>query len=137
MYESRKNMGDVCKDVSSSVEERKDLLSEEQQHDRDREPRQDKVKLHLSDTIGLDLENYVIKGLRQAFSQEEIQFKVTMHDGGLAFPFINVTMDFDNIDKSLDVYFSYYELLDIANPYDYVLSVCIEKFEEEMKGVTK
>ena len=30
MYESRKNMGDVCKDVSSSIEKRKDVLPEEQ-----------------------------------------------------------------------------------------------------------
>ena len=30
MYESRKNMGDVCKDVSSAIEKRKDVLSEEQ-----------------------------------------------------------------------------------------------------------
>lgn len=59
MYESRKNMGDVCKDVSSSIEECKDLLSEEQQYDRDSKPRRDEVKLHLSDAAELGIEDYV------------------------------------------------------------------------------
>lgn len=59
MYESRKIMGDVCKDVSSPVEERKDLLSEEQQHHRDSEPRQDETQLHLSDTTELGIEDFV------------------------------------------------------------------------------
>lgn len=137
MYESRKNMGDVCKDVSSPVEERKDVLSEEQKHHRDSEPRQDETVFHLSDTAQLGIEDYVIKGLRQSFPQKKIQFKVTIHDNWLAFPFINVTMDFDNLDKPLDIYFSYYELLDIVNPYDYVVLVCIEKIEEALKGLTK
>lgn len=59
MYEFRKNMGDVCKDVSSSIEERKDVLSEEQQHYRDSEPRQDETKFHLSDTTELEVRNPV------------------------------------------------------------------------------
>lgn len=59
MYESRKNMGDVCKDVSSSIEKCKDVLSEEQQHDRDSEPRQDNVKLHLLHAAELGIEDFV------------------------------------------------------------------------------
>ena len=59
MYESRKNMGDVCKNVSSSIKERKDVLSEEQQHDRDSEPRQDETQLHLSDTTELGIKDFV------------------------------------------------------------------------------
>lgn len=137
MYESGKNLGDVCKDVSSSVEKGEDVLPKEQQHHRDSKPRPVEVEFHLSDTVGLGIENYIIKGLRQSFPQEEIQFKVTIYDNWLAFPFINVTMDFDNLDKPLDIYFSYCELLDIVNPYDYVVLVCIQKFEEALKGVTK
>lgn len=63
MYESRKNMGDVCKDVSSSIEKRKDVLSEEQQHHRDSEPRQDEAQLHLSDTTELGIEDFVAHDL--------------------------------------------------------------------------
>lgn len=68
MYESRKIMGDVCKDVSSPVEKCKDLLSEEQQRYRNSEPRQDKVKLHLSDAAELGIEDYVIRELRKVVS---------------------------------------------------------------------
>ena len=60
MYESRKNMGDVCKDVSSAIEKRKDVLSEEQQHHRNSKQRQDEAELYLSDAVGLDLEDYVV-----------------------------------------------------------------------------
>lgn len=63
MYESRKNMGDVCKDVSSAIEERKDLLSKDCEHDRNSKPRQDEVKLHLSNTAQLGIEDYVIREL--------------------------------------------------------------------------
>lgn len=78
MYESRKNMGDVCKDVSSSIEERKDLLSEDQQHDRDSEPRQDEAKLHLSDATELGIEDFVSRKIinrykRYCFIDEEIK----------------------------------------------------------------
>lgn len=59
MYESRKNMGDVCKDVSSPVEERKDVLSEEHEHHRNPESRQDEVKLHLSDATQLGIKDFV------------------------------------------------------------------------------
>lgn len=68
MYESRKNMGDVCKDVSSPVEERKDVLSEEHEHHRDSEPRLDEVKLHLSHPTELGIEDYVIRELRKVVS---------------------------------------------------------------------
>lgn len=57
MYEFRKIMGDVCEDVSSSIEKRKDVLSEEQQHHRDSEPRQDEAQLHLSNAAKLGIEN--------------------------------------------------------------------------------
>ena len=134
MYESRKNMGDVCKDVSSSIEERKDVLSEEQQHDRDSEPRQDETQLHLSDTTELGIKDYVIRELRKVFPQEDISFKVLVDH---TFPFLQVRMDYDNGDQTLDVYFSYYEILNVISPYDYVVAVCIEKFEEALKGVTK
>ena len=60
MYESRKNMGDVCKDVSSAIEKRKDVLPEEHEHNRDSEQRQDKAELHISNAVGLDIEDYVV-----------------------------------------------------------------------------
>lgn len=134
MYESRKIMGDVCKDVSSPVKECKDLLSEEQQHDRDREPRQDEAKLHLSDATELGIEDYVIRELRKVFPQKDISFKVFVGHG---FPFLQVWMDYDNGDQTLGVYFSYYDFLNAISPYDYVVAVCIENFEEALKGVTK
>lgn len=60
MYESRKNMGDVHKDVSSSIEKRKDVLSEEHEHHRDSEPRLDETELHVPDPIELGIEDYVV-----------------------------------------------------------------------------
>lgn len=60
MYESRKNMGDVHKDVSSAIKERKDVLSEEHEHDRDSEPRLDETEFHLSDPTELGIEDYVV-----------------------------------------------------------------------------
>lgn len=60
MYESRKNMGDVCKDVSRVIEKRKDVLSEEQQHDRDSEPRQNEAELHIPNPTELGIEDYVV-----------------------------------------------------------------------------
>ena len=60
MYESRKNMGDVCKNVSSSIKERKDVLSEEHEHHRDSEQRQDETKFHIPDATELGIEDYVV-----------------------------------------------------------------------------
>lgn len=60
MYESGKNLGNVRKDVSSPIEERKDVLSEEHEHHRNSEQRQDETEFHLSDAVGLDLEDYVV-----------------------------------------------------------------------------
>lgn len=74
MYESRKIMGDVCKDVSSPVEERKGGLSEEQQHDRDSEPRQDKVKLHLSHAAQLGIEDYVMDTVTKKIRERYIEY---------------------------------------------------------------
>ena len=60
MYESRKNMGDVCKDVSSSIEKCKDVLSEEHEHNRNSESRPDETEFHIPDPTELGIENYVI-----------------------------------------------------------------------------
>lgn len=133
MYESRKIMGDVHKNVSSSIEKRKDVLSEEQQYHRDSESRQDKAQLHLSNPTELGIEDYVIHELRKVFPREDISFKVLV---GHTFPFLQVSMDYDNGDQT-GVYFSYYDFLNAISPYDYVVAVCIENFEKALKGVTK
>ena len=52
-------MGDVSKDVTSTIEERKDVLSEEQQYHRDSEVRQDEAELHLSDNTELGIKDFV------------------------------------------------------------------------------
>lgn len=131
MYESRKNMGDVCKDVSSPVEKRKDILSEEQQHHRDSEPRQDEAKLHLSDSIELEFENYVIHNLRKAFSQEYVAFECRI----LNLTGIVVSMRMEN--RVVHVFFSWGELNRVRNIYDYITAVCIAKIEKVLKGVAK
>lgn len=125
MYESRKNMGDVCKDVSSPVEERKDVLSEEQQHHRDSEPRQDKVKLHLSHAAELGFKNAII--------QELIGVNVR------CFPFVIIVKGKMLIKgpNVITCMFSLSELLEVQNVIDYITAVCIEKFEEALKGVAK
>lgn len=56
-------MGDVCEDVSSSIEERKDALSEKHEHHRNSEPRRDEAELHLSDAAELGVEDYVVRYL--------------------------------------------------------------------------
>lgn len=61
MYESRKNMGDVCKDVSSAIEKRKDVLSEEHEHNRDSESRQDEAKFHILDPTELGIAYKILK----------------------------------------------------------------------------
>ena len=63
MYESRKIMGDVCKDVSSPIEKRKDVLSEEHEHHRDSEPRQDEAEFHIPDPTELGIEDHVARDL--------------------------------------------------------------------------
>lgn len=127
MYESRKNMGDVCKDVSSSIEERKDVLSEEQQHDRDSEPRQNEAQLHLSDATELGIEDYVMHDLRKVFSQEEVKFecKILEHLG--------IIVKMRTYDKVYSVLFSNQELQSVRNIYGYIKAVCIEKFEKVVK----
>ena len=134
MSETRKNMGDVHKDVSSTIEKCKDVLSEEHEHHRDSEQRQDKTEFYIPDPTELGIEDYVSRELRKVFPQEDISFKVLV---GHTFPFLQVRMDYDNGDQTLGVYFSYYEFLNAISPYDYVVAVCIEKFEEALKGVTK
>lgn len=133
MYESRKNMGDVCKDVSSSIEERKDVLSEEQQHHRDSEPRQDKVKLHLSHAAELGFKNAIIQELRKAFPNKLIGVNVR------CFPFVIIVKGKMLIKgpNVITCMFSLSELLEVQNVIDYITAVCIEKFEEALKGVTK
>lgn len=58
-------MGDVCKDVSSAIEKRKDVLSEEHEHHRDSESRQDETKIHIPDPTELGIKDYVVHGLRK------------------------------------------------------------------------
>lgn len=84
MYESRKNMGDVCKDVSGAIEKRKDVIPEEHEHHRNSESRPNETKFHIPDPTELGIEDYV------------------MHDLG----------------KILD-------------------GICIQNFEEALKGVMK
>ena len=63
MYESRKNMGDVRKDVSSAIKKREDVLSEEHEHHRDSEPRLDETEFHIPDPTELGIEDYVVYDL--------------------------------------------------------------------------
>ena len=127
MYESRKNMGDVCKDVSSSIEKRKDVLSEEQQHNRDSEQRQDETEFHIPNPTELGIEDYVIHDLRKVFSQEEVKFecKVLEHLG--------IIVKMRTYDKVYNVLFSNQELQSVRNIYGYIKAVCIEKFEKVVK----
>lgn len=134
MYESRKNMGDVCEDVSSAIEKRKNLLSEEHEHHRDSEQRQDETEFHLSDAVGLDLEDYVAHELRKAFSKEGVSFKIYRSS---IIPELVVKMECCYGMKNLSVGFSYFELSEMISPNEYIVSVCIQKFEEALKGVTK
>ena len=133
MYESRNNMGDLCKDVSSAIEKLNDALSEEHEHHRDSESRRDEADLHLSDAVGLGVEDYVIHDLRKVFSQEEVKFecKVLEHLG--------IIVKMRTYDKVYSVLFSNQELQSVRNIYGYIKAVCIEKFEKssKMKGVTK
>ena len=131
MYESRKNMGDVHKDVSSPVEERKDVLSEEHEHHRDSEPRLDETEFHIPDPTELGIEDYVVHDLRKVFSQENVVIeckKIVSSD-------IVVRMNLEN--RVISVVFTKPELQAVKNIYGYIVAVCIQKFEEELKGVTK
>lgn len=131
MYESRKIMGDVCKDVSSSVEKCKDVLSEEHEHHRDSEPRQDEAKLHLSDATQLGIEDYVIHDLRKIFSQEYVAFECRVLDP------IGVVVRMRMEDRVIHVFFSWEELKSVRNIYGNIKAVCIAKFKEALKGVAK
>ena len=88
MYESGKIMGDVHKNVPSSIEKCKDVLPEEQQHHRNSEPRRGEAELHIPDPTELGIEDYVV-------------------------------------------------LQAVKNIYGYIVAICIQKFEEALKGVTK
>lgn len=134
MYESRKIMGDVCKDVSSSIKERKDVLSEEQQHDRDSEPRQNEAELHIPNPTELGIEDYVIRELYKAFSKEGVSFKIHRSS---TIPELVVEMKYWYDMNHVCVGFSYFELSKMISPNEYIVSVCIQKFEEALKGVTK
>ena len=134
MYESRKIMGDVCKDVSSAIEERKDVLSEEHEHNRDSEQRQDEAEFHIPDATELGIEDYVIRELRKVFPQEDISFKI--HRSSII-PKLVVKMEYCYGMKNLSVGFDYFELSKIVSINEYIVSVCIQKFKEELKGVTK
>ena len=134
MYESRKNMGDVCKDVSSAIEKRKDVLSEEHEHHRDSEPRQDEAELHLSDPTELGIEDYVIHELRKVFPQEGVSFKTHRSS---TIPELVIEMKYWYDMNHVCVGFSYFELSKMISPNEYIVSVCIQKFEEALKGVTK
>lgn len=135
MYESRKNMGDVCEDVSNAIEKRKDVLSEEQQHDRDSEPRQNEAQLHIPNPTELGIEDYVIHELQKAFPQEDVSFKIYRSS---IIPELVVEMECCYGMKNLSVGFNYFELFNIVSSInDYIVSVCIQKFEKALKGVTK
>ena len=134
MYESRKNMGDVCKDVSSSIEERKDVLSKEHEHNRDSKQRQDEAELHIPDPTELGIEDYVIRELRKVFPQKDISFKIYRSS---IIPKLVVKMEYCYGMKNLSVGFGYFELSNIVSINEYIVSVCIQKFEEALKGVTK
>ena len=134
MYESRKNMGDVHKDVSSSIEKCKDVLSEEQQHHRNSEQRQDETEFHIPDPTELGIENYVIRELCKAFSKEGVSFKIYRSS---TIPELVIEMEYWYGMNIVSVGFSYFELSKMISPNEYIVSVCIQKFEEALKGVTK
>ena len=134
MYESRKNMGDVCKDVSSAIEKRKDVLSEEHEHNRNSEQRQNETELHIPDPTELGIEDYVIRELRKVFSKEGVSFKIYRSS---IIPELVVKMEYCYGMKNLSVGFNYFELSKMISPREYIVSVCIQKFEEALKGVTK
>ena len=134
MYESRKNMGDVCEDVSSAIEKRKDVLSKEQQHHRNSEPRPDEAQLHIPNPTELGIEDYVIRELYKAFSKEGVSFKI--HRCSTS-PELVIEMKYWYDMNHVCVGFSYFELSKMISPNEYIVSVCIQKFEEALKGVTK
>lgn len=127
MYETRKNMGNVCKNVSSAIEKRKDDLSEEHEHNRDSEQRQDETEFHIPEHTELGIEDYVIHDLRKVFSQEEVKFecKVLEHLG--------IIVKMRTYDKDYNVLFSNQELQSVRNIYGYIKAVCIKKFEKVVK----
>lgn len=134
MYESRKNMGDVRKDVSSAIKKREDVLSEEHEHHRDSEPRLDETEFHIPDPTELGIEDYVIRELRKVFPQEDVSFKIY---GDPIIPELVVKMKYCYGMENLSVGFNYVELSKIVSIKEYIVSVCIQKFEEALKGVTK
>lgn len=127
MYETRKNMGDVHKNVSSAIEERKDNLSEEREHNRDSEQRQDETEFHIPVHTELGIEDYVVHDLRKVFSQEEVKIecKVLEHLG--------IIVKMRTYDKVYSVLFSNQELQSVRHIYGYIKAVCIEKFEKVVK----
>lgn len=127
MYESRKNMGDVCKDVSSTIKERKDVLSEEHEYHRDSEQRQDETEFHISDPTELGIEDYVIRELRKVFPQKDISFKIYRRSAIIE---LVVEMEYWYDMNNVSVGFSYFELSEMLSPREYIVSVCIQKFEE-------
>lgn len=126
MYESKNNMGDLCKDVSSAIEKRNDALSKEHEHHRDSESRRDEVDLHLSDAVGLGIEDYVIHDLRKVFPQEEVAFECRILEP------LGIVVRMRTYDKVYHVLFSNQELQNVRNIYGYIKSVCIKKFEKEL-----
>lgn len=134
MYESRKNMGDVCEDVSSSIEKRKDVLSEEHEHHRDSEQRQDETEFHIPDPTELGIEDYVIREIRKVFPQKDISFKIYRSS---IIPKLVVEMGYWYDMNIVSVGFDYFELSKMISPQEYIVAVCIGEFEEALKGVTK
>lgn len=134
MYESRKNMGDVCEDVSSAIEKRKDVLSEEQQHHRNSEQRQDETEFHIPNPTELGIEDYVIRELYKAFSKQGVSFKIYRSS---TIPELVIEMKYWYDMNIVSVGFDYFELSKMISPQEYIVAVCIGNFEEALKGVTK
>lgn len=138
MYEFRKNMGDVCKDVSSSIEERKDVLSEEQQYDRDSEPRRDEVKLLLSDTTELGIEDYIIDTVTKKIRERYIEFDPVLYFKQYEYLFemfqIQINMMISGKECYFKILFNSEEMFKTNIPIEeYILQNLICFIDEEIK----
>ena len=134
MYESRKNMGDVCEDVSSSIEKRKDVLSEEQQHHRNSEPRQDETQLHLSDTTELGIKDFVSRKIISRYERYKPEVLLNRDVYFSELFKVRVIMMISEQKVYFDILYDMDEMENINTPIEkYVFEKAVRFIDEEIK----
>ena len=134
MYESRKNMGDVCEDVSSAIEKRKDVLSEEHEHHRNSEQRPDETEFYIPDPTELGIKDFVSRKIISRYERYKPEVLLNRDVYFSELFKVRVIMMISEQKVYFDILYDMDEMENINTPIEkYVFEKAVRFIDEEIK----